>query len=62
VPKAVISDVVRAPKRGEGKEGMEIVVAKYIGLTFVVRLTHSSVEYVTEKLMELTDKPMGELA
>jgi len=41
---------------------MEIVVAKYIWLTFVVRLTHSSVEYVTEKLMELTDKPMGELA
>jgi len=41
---------------------MEIVVAKYIWLTFVARLTHSSVEHVTEKLMGLTDKPMGELA
>ena len=42
---------------------METVVAtKYIWLTFVARLTHSSVEHVTEKLMELTDKPMGGLA
>jgi len=38
------------------------MVAKYIWLTFVARLTLFSVEHITEKLMELTDKPMGELA